>query len=38
MTVYKVACYFGDVEPAAIMQYNGLTSPILSMGQTLQIP
>jgi LysM repeat protein len=38
MTVYKVACYFGDVEPAAIMQYNRLASPILSMGQTLQIP
>ena len=38
MTVYKAACYFGDIEPAAILQYNGLTSPILSMGQTLQIP
>jgi LysM repeat protein len=38
MTVYKVACYFGDVEPAAIIQYNRLASPILTMGQALQIP
>jgi LysM repeat protein len=38
MTVYKVACYFGDVDPATLMQYNGLTSPILTIGQILQIP
>ncbi len=38
MTVYKVACLFGDVDPLLIMQNNGLTSPILSAGMTLQIP
>jgi LysM repeat protein len=38
LTVYKVACYFGDVDPATLMQYNGLTSPILTIGQILQIP
>lgn len=38
MTVYKVACYFGDVDPMAIMHANGLTSPILTMGMTLHIP
>jgi LysM repeat protein len=38
MTVYKVACQFGDVDPLLIMQYNGLTSPILTIGMTLQIP
>jgi LysM repeat protein len=37
MTVYKVACYFGDVDPAILMQYNRLTSPILTFGQVLQI-
>ncbi len=37
-TVYKVACHFGDVDPDAIMQHNGLTSPILTFGQVLQIP
>jgi LysM repeat protein len=38
MPVYKVACYFGDVDPAVIMQTNGLTSPTLNLGQTLYIP
>jgi LysM repeat protein len=38
MTVYKVACLFGDVDPLLIIQNNGLTSPILSLGMTLQIP
>lgn len=38
MTVYKLACLFGDVEPNAILQANGLTSPLLTTGQTLQIP
>jgi LysM repeat protein len=38
MTVNAVACYFGDVDPLAIMQYNNLTSPILYFGMTLQIP
>jgi len=38
MTVHQVACYYGDVEPALIMQNNGLTSPVLTVGQILQIP
>ena len=38
MTVYAVACYFGDVDPLAIMQANGLTSPILALGTVLRIP
>lgn len=38
MTVYKVACLFGDVDPLFIMQRNGLTSPILNAGTILQIP
>lgn len=38
MTVYKVACYFGDADPLLIMYYNRLTSPILNAGMTLQIP
>jgi len=38
ITVYKLACRFGDVDPDVIMQVNGLTSPILSLGQTIQIP
>jgi len=37
-TVYKVACYFGDVDPQAIMQQNGLTSTLLTANQMLQIP
>ncbi|MFZ5818354.1 MAG: LysM peptidoglycan-binding domain-containing protein [Chloroflexota bacterium] len=37
-TVYKVACYFGDVDPQAIMQQNGLTSTLLTANQVLQIP
>jgi LysM repeat protein len=38
MTVYAVACYFGDVDPLAIIQANGLTSPILALGTVLKIP
>ncbi|GIK10960.1 MAG: hypothetical protein JETCAE02_04400 [Anaerolineaceae bacterium] len=38
MTVFKVACLFGEVDPAVIMQVNGLTSTVLSFGTTLQIP
>jgi LysM repeat protein len=38
MTVYKLACQFGDVDPLVIMQVNGLTSPILNFGQTIYIP
>lgn len=37
-TVHKVACYFGDVDPQAIMQQNGLTSTLLTANQVLQIP
>jgi LysM repeat protein len=37
-TVYKVACYFGDVDPQAVMQQNGLTSTLLTANQVLQIP
>ncbi len=37
-TVYRLACQFGDVDPVAIMQVNGLTSPNLSPGQTIAIP
>jgi LysM repeat protein len=38
MSVYKVACYFGEVDPNVVMQTNGLTSPTLILGQTLYIP
>lgn len=38
MTVYAVACYFGDVDPNAILQANALTSPILALGTVLKIP
>ncbi|MFZ5856648.1 MAG: LysM peptidoglycan-binding domain-containing protein [Chloroflexota bacterium] len=37
-TVYRLACQFGDVDPIVIMQINSLTSPILSLGQTISIP
>jgi len=37
-TVYRIACLFGDVDPTAIMEYNGLTSPIVPAGTSLQIP
>lgn len=37
-TVYRVACYFGDVDPLVLIQYNRLTSPFLTVGQVLQIP
>jgi LysM repeat protein len=38
-TIYKIACYFGDVEPTAIAAANGLAldSP-LATGQVLNIP
>lgn len=38
MSVYKVACYFGEVDPIAIVQANRLTSYTLTLGQTLYIP
>jgi len=38
-TLYGVACYFGDVDPAQIAQANGISlSASLSSGQQLQIP
>jgi LysM repeat protein len=38
MTVYKVACLFGDVDPQAITQVNNLTNPLINAGVILQIP
>ncbi len=39
MTLYAVACLFGDVYPEAIAQANGLQlSDRLTVGQTLNIP
>ena len=38
-TLYGVACYYGDVDPAAISQANNLAlSTTLTIGQTLTIP
>ena len=38
-TVYGVACYYGDVDPAAIASANGISvSASLSTGQQLTIP
>jgi LysM repeat protein len=38
-TIFSVACYFGGVDPYAIAQANGLSSPYtLSSGQTINIP
>jgi LysM repeat protein len=38
-TLYAVACYYGDVDPAAIAQANNLSlSASLTVGQSLQIP
>jgi LysM repeat protein len=38
-TVYGVACYYGDLEPAAIASANGIpVSATLSAGQKLTIP
>ena len=38
-TVYGVACRFGDVDPAAIAQANGISvDASLTVGQTLSIP
>jgi len=37
--IYSIACYFGDIEPDAILAANGLSgSYTLSVGQVLQIP
>ena len=38
-TIYKIGCYFGDVDPLQIAAANGLTSPYtLRVGQSLTIP
>jgi LysM repeat protein len=38
-TIYTVACKYGDVDPLAIAQANGLKAPYnLSSGQVLHIP
>ena len=38
-TVHSVACVFGDVDPAAIAQANGISAgAALTSGQTLSIP
>ena len=38
-TIYKIACYYGDVDPAQIASNNGLTPPYtLTSGQTLNVP
>ena len=38
-TVYGVACYFGDVDPAAILNANSISNPeSIAAGTSLQIP
>lgn len=38
-TIYSIACLFGDVDPNAIAQANGLKEPYsLNAGQTINIP
>jgi len=38
-TVYKIACYYGDVSPDAIANANSLTVPYtVNIGQVLHIP
>lgn len=38
-TIYKIACYFGDVDPTSIAAANGLAlTTHLTTGQTLNIP
>ncbi|MDW8226395.1 MAG: LysM peptidoglycan-binding domain-containing protein [Anaerolineales bacterium] len=38
-TIYKIACYYGDVDPMAIAAANNLTAPYtLTPGMTLNIP
>ena len=38
-TVYGVACYYGDIEPSAIAQQNGISvDATLTAGQVLDIP
>jgi len=38
-TIYGIACYYGDIDPAAIAQANGLSAgAALTAGQQLSIP
>jgi hypothetical protein len=38
-TIYKIACFFGDVDPIYLAQFNGMTPPYrLHAGQILNIP
>lgn len=38
-TIYRIACYFGDVDPLAIASVNHLVSPYtLTVGQSISIP
>jgi LysM repeat protein len=38
-TIYSVACYYGDIDPMAIAQANGLKEPYrLTAGNTIDIP
>ncbi|MBN2388366.1 MAG: LysM peptidoglycan-binding domain-containing protein [Anaerolineales bacterium] len=38
-TIYRIACYFGDVDPLAIAANNNLVAPYtLQVGQTINIP
>jgi LysM repeat protein len=38
-TIYKIGCYFGDVDPLAVAAVNHLVSPYaLTVGQSLSIP
>ena len=39
MTVYSLACYFGDIDPSAIILANNLAVPFtVNAGQTMNIP
>ncbi|RJP46423.1 MAG: LysM peptidoglycan-binding domain-containing protein [Anaerolineaceae bacterium] len=38
MSVFKIACKFGDVDPLAIVQRNNLLSYTLDFGMTIEIP
>jgi LysM repeat protein len=38
-TIYRIACYYGDVDPSQIAAANGLTPPYaLAPGRVLNIP
>jgi LysM repeat protein len=38
-TIYGIACYYGDIDPALIAQTNGLSvNASLTVGQKLTIP